>query len=144
MKRIALLASFLLLPVMAASPEPLPAGMRVAEAIVFKNGLSFVTKQGPLVFRDGQARVSPAPEALLGTLWVAAGERRIDSVRASKEVVQVEGDAPSLAALLDANVGKKVSLLIDDREYTGKLLEAPETLCCCRATEKCTPSLGTA
>lgn len=123
MKRTALFASLFMLPVLAALQE-----LRVAEVIVFKNGLSFVTRQGPLVFRDGEARVAPAPDALLGTLWIAAGERRIDGARASREETRVESDASSLAALLDANAGKKVSLLVDDREYTGKLVAAPAAL----------------
>lgn len=123
MKRIALLASLLVLPVIAVSQE-----LRVTEAIVFKNGLSFVTRQGPLAFKDGEARIVPAPDALLGTLWIAAGERRVDGARASKEEVQVESEATSLAALLDVNAGRKVSLLIDDREYTGKLVQSPAPL----------------
>ena len=127
MKRAALLASFVLLPVLAASPRP-PSETRVTEAIVFKNGLAFLTREGTLTFQEGEARVAPAPDALLGTLWIAAGERRIDAVRASNEVTKVESDATSIAALLDANAGRKVILLLDDREYTGTLLESPAPL----------------
>jgi hypothetical protein len=127
MKRLSLLACFVLLPVVAASPEP-PAELRATDAIVFKNGLAFVTREGALSFRAGQARIAPAPDALLGTLWIAAGERRIDAVRASKEDVRVEVDATSVDALLDANVGNDVTLRIDDREHTGKLLAAREAL----------------
>ena len=127
MKRIALLASFALLPVVAASPEP-SNELRVTAAIVFKNGLSFVTRQGTITFRDGEAKIVPAPEALLGTLWVAAGQRQIGVVRAMKETVGVESEATSVAALLDANVGKKVTLLVEDREHTGTLLAAPAEL----------------
>jgi hypothetical protein len=123
MKRIALLLSLVLLPVAGSSQE-----IPVREAVVFKNGLAFVTRQGTVVFRDGEARLAPAPDALLGTLWVGTGERQLDAVRASKEIMQVDGDATSIAALLDANVGKKVSLLIDDREHTGTLLQSPASL----------------
>lgn len=125
MKKTALLAFFFLLPVVAAAPTPPASELPVAEAIVFKNGLGFVTRQGTLSFRDGEARVAPAPEALLGTLWITAGNRRIDSVRASKETIQVESAATSVVALLDANAGRRVTLLVDDREYTGKLLAVP-------------------
>jgi len=63
MKRVVLLSFFFLLPVVAASPEP-PDEMRVTEAIVFKNGLSFVTREGALAqaaeadarFRSGTPR----------------------------------------------------------------------------------------
>ena len=121
MKRIALLVLFLAVPVPAQAPRDLP----VDEVIVFKNGLAFVSKQGRLDFRGGEARVTPVPEALLGTLWIAAGDRAIDSVRASTETAGVESAATSIGALLDANVGRVATLLVDDREYTGKLLAAP-------------------
>ena len=101
--------------------------MSVAEAIVFKNGLAFMTRQGTLSFRDGEARVAPAPEALLGTLWITAGRREIDVVRASKEQLRVESAAASVGALLDANAGRIATLLVEEREYTGKLLAAPES-----------------
>lgn len=122
MKKIALLALLLGLPVVAAEPS---GGMPVSEAIVFKNGLAFVTREGSLTFRDGEATVAPAPEALLGTLWITAGDRTIDFVRASHETVQTETAATSVAALLDANAGKTATLLIGDREYSGKLLAVP-------------------
>jgi len=101
--------------------------MSVTEAIVFKNGLAFVTRQGTLSFRDGEALVTPAPEALLGTLWINAGRREIDVVRALKEPIKVESAATSVAALLDANAGRIATLLVEEREYTGKLLAAPES-----------------
>ncbi|HEY0373014.1 MAG TPA: hypothetical protein VGD79_13500 [Thermoanaerobaculia bacterium] len=123
MKHLALLVFLAVLPVLAQVPGELP----VAEAIVFKNGLAFVTRQGPLAFHDGEARV-PAPDALLGTLWVAAGDRTIDAVRAFNETVGVDGAATSIGALIDANIGRIATLLVDDREYTGKLLAAPEAL----------------
>lgn len=122
MKRMALLLS-LVLSLAAIAQE-----ISVREAVVFKNGLAFVTRQGTVAFRDGEARVAPAPDALLGTLWVGAGERPIDGVRAFKEDAPVDAEATSVAALLDANVGRKVSLLIDDREYTGTLVKAPPSL----------------
>ncbi len=124
MKRIGLLVTLFILPVLAASPES-PSELRVTEAIVFKNGLAFMTREGTLSFRDGEARVAPAPEASLGTLWIAAGDRRVDLVRASKEMVDVESAATSINALLDANAGRRVTLTIQDREHTGKLLAAP-------------------
>ncbi|HEV7240778.1 MAG TPA: hypothetical protein VGQ36_16180 [Thermoanaerobaculia bacterium] len=124
MKQLAPLVFVLALPLLAATPES-PGEIPVAEAIVFKNGLAFLTRQGPLTFRDGQAIVAPAPEALLGTLWIAAGNRRIDVVHASKEAITVESVATSVTALLEANAGRMVTLLVDDREYTGKLLAVP-------------------
>lgn len=118
MKKFALL-------LMAFCGLTVTAEVPVTEAIVFKNGLAFVSREGTLSFRDGEARVAPAPEALLGTLLISVGSRDLDEVRAAKEMIPVESAATSIAALLEANPGRRVTLRIDDREYTGKLLAAP-------------------
>ena len=122
MKR--LVVSLFLLTGVAAAPQP-QVDLPVTEAIVFKNGLAFMTREGTLAFRNDTARVAPAPDALLGTLWIAAGDRVVDVVRASKEDWSSESAATTVAALIDANPGKVATLLVDDRVYTGKLLAAP-------------------
>ena len=54
------------------------------------------------------------------------GRREIDVVRALREQIKVESAAASVGALLDANAGRIATLLVDERECTGKLLAAPE------------------
>ncbi|HYM62505.1 MAG TPA: hypothetical protein VEZ11_16605, partial [Thermoanaerobaculia bacterium] len=124
MKRWA--APFLLvisLPMIAAEPA---REMRVTGAIVFKNGLAFLTREGTLAFADGSARIAPAPAPLLGTLWIAAGTRAIDEVRATNEIREVMRPAASVADLLDANTGKLATIRVGDREYTGAIMRAPQ------------------
>jgi hypothetical protein len=118
MKRCAFFVTLALLPIVAA------AQLRVTRAVVFKNGLAFLMREGTLTFADGRAQVAPAPQALLGTLWITAGGRAIDEVRATKETQETTEPVTSIAALLDANVGKVATLRIGDAEYTGTLLKS--------------------
>lgn len=88
-----------------------------------------MTHEGTIALREGAARVAPAPEVLLGTLWLAAGERRIDLVRALSEDVVVQSETMSIADLVDANAGENRRACASTiREYVGKLLEAPAQL----------------
>ncbi len=121
MKRIVLLS---LLAAFAAFGE---TQTRVTSAVVFKNGLAFVTREGTLAYSAGRASLSPIPDALLGTLWIAADGRTIDEVRASKDALISSRGAATIDDLLEANVGKQATIRVGDREYTGTLLKSPAT-----------------
>ncbi|HEX7153008.1 MAG TPA: hypothetical protein VF618_16090 [Thermoanaerobaculia bacterium] len=121
MKHLLALLSLLTFPVFAAEPQPLPAN----GAVVFKNGLAFVTREGTLPFKAGEARLTPAPSALLGTLWISAAGRPLDEVRAAKETRETQQAATTIAALLEANIGRTVTVRIGDREYTGTIVKPP-------------------
>lgn len=54
-----------------SNPQPLPKTVAVA---AFKNGLAFVVRQGTVRLQSGAARITPIPNATLGTLWLAPGE----------------------------------------------------------------------
>lgn len=55
----------------SGNPQPLPKTVAVA---AFKNGLAFVVRQGTVQLQSGAGRISPIPNATLGTLWLAPGE----------------------------------------------------------------------
>jgi hypothetical protein len=55
----------------AEAPQPLPKTVAVA---AFKNGLAFVVRQGSLELHSGVGRMSPIPNATLGTMWLAPRE----------------------------------------------------------------------
>lgn len=55
----------------SSSPQPLPKTVAVA---AFKNGLAFVVRQGTVRLQGGAGRITPIPNATLGTLWLAPGE----------------------------------------------------------------------
>jgi hypothetical protein len=105
----------------AEPPRPLPAN----GAVVFKNGLAFVTREGTLPFQAGEARLTPAPSALLGTLWITAAGRPVDEIRAASQTRETQQITTTIAALLDGNPGRAVTIRVGDREYTGTLLKTP-------------------
>jgi hypothetical protein len=125
MREASWFALFLVASSMSAGEAAAQTEMRATRAIVFKNGLAFVTREGTLLFRDGATRVAPAPPALLGTLWIGAGGRVIDEVRAAKEERQTTQRATSIGALLEANTGKVATIRVGESDYTGTLLSAP-------------------
>lgn len=119
MKRVACLLLVSLSLVAAEAPRQTT---RVTGAIVFKNGLAFITREGSVPFVNGTASISPLPEAFLGTFWVQANGRTIDELRASKESYDTPRNAVSIADLIDANVGKAATIRVDKRDYSGTLL----------------------
>lgn len=105
----------------------LSADTRVTNAVVFKNGLAFMTREGNVAFSGGVARVWPVPDALLGTLWVGASGRTIDEVRAVKESHTGEV-VDSIPELIDANVGRAAVLTVGNRDYSGTLMRSTTPL----------------
>ena len=53
------------------APQDLPKTVAVA---AFKNGLAFVVRQGTIHLQSGIGKITPIPNATLGTLWLAPGE----------------------------------------------------------------------
>src|SRR5262249_25483714 len=82
-----------------ATPQPLPKTVAVA---AFKNGLAFVVRQGTVRLQSGAGRITPIPNATLGTLWLAPGEANtsLDEVVAYRYNVTGERPLQSIAELL--------------------------------------------
>ena len=112
-------------------PQDLPKTVALA---AFKNGLTFVVRQGSVRLQAGVGRVTPIPNATLGTLWLAPGEpgASVDEVIAYHYNVSGERNLASLAELLQANAGKTVTVTysMNMKEYTGEIvgLSAPEPI----------------
>ncbi len=88
---------------------------------VFKNGKSFVVKEGKVPTTDNVYTLTKIPDALFGTLWFVA-ETNIMQVTSKLEVVDepVERKASSFTDLLYANKGKQITLTTqDDKTYVG-------------------------
>ena len=104
-------------------PQPLPKTVAVA---AFKNGLAFVVRQGEVQLQSGTGRITPIPNATLGTLWLAPGETNtsLDEVVAYRYNVVGERQLQSLAEVLQANVGKSVTVTysLNMKEYTGEIV----------------------
>src|SRR5215510_15359916 len=78
------------------SPQPLPKTVAVA---AFKNGLAFVVREGTVRLQSGAGRITPIPNATLGTLWLAPGEANtsLDEVVAYRYNVTGERPLQSIA-----------------------------------------------
>lgn len=105
------------------TPQELPRTVAVA---AFKNGLAFVVRQGFVRLESGVGRITPIPNATLGTLWLAPGEAgsSLDEVLAYHYNVAGERSMASLAEVLQANVGKTVTVTysMNMKDYTGEIV----------------------
>jgi hypothetical protein len=103
------------------TPQDLPRTVAVA---AFKNGLAFVVRQGNVRLQSGVGRVTPIPNATLGTLWLAPGESgtSLDEVVAYHYNVAAERYLPWLAEVLQANAGKTVVVTYNMKDYTGEIV----------------------
>jgi hypothetical protein len=112
----------------APLPQPLPRTVAVA---AFKNGLAFVVRQGTVQLQSGTGRITPIPNATLGTLWLAPGETgtSLDEVVAYRYKVPAERQLQSLAEVLQTNIGKTVTVTysMNMKDYTGEIVGVRES-----------------
>jgi len=110
----------------ADAPGPLPKTVAVA---AFKNGLAFVLRQGEIPLSAGVGRLSPVPNATLGTLWLAPAnlEARIDEIVAYRYNIPGQRPIPSIGEVLRANAGKTVTITYQMKEYTGEVIGLKDT-----------------
>jgi hypothetical protein len=110
----------------ADSPSPLPKTLAVA---AFKNGLAFVLRQGEVPLSSGVGRITPIPNATLGSLWISPNTpgSKLDEVVAYRYNIAGERTISSLGEILRANVGKTITVTYQAKEYTGEVvgLRAP-------------------
>ncbi len=120
-----------------ASADPTTATLEdlpVREVTVFKDGHAFVTHEGQLKIKDGAVVFEHVPEPVLGAFWPYARGRRVtlESVVASKQEVVERRTAITLPELIRANVGKRITLVLNwsvndtPVEVAGKNLGIPE------------------
>jgi hypothetical protein len=102
-------------------PQDLPKTVAVA---AFKNGLAFVVRQGMIHLQSGVGRITPIPNATLGTLWLAPGESgaSLDEVLAYHYNVAAQHNMLSLEEVLLANAGKTVTVTYNNKDYTGEIV----------------------
>jgi hypothetical protein len=99
--------------------------LKTAAVAAFKNGLAFVVKQGDVHLEAGVGNVEPAPNATLGSLWIAPNDpgTSLDQVVARRNRVLVQQNLTALADVLLANAGKVVTVVDSaQKEYTGEIV----------------------
>lgn len=110
----------LCLPVMAAADAAQPAAslenLPIRAVSIFKDGHALLLHRGKVRLDDrGEAVIDGVPKPVLGTFWAGAVSPglHLSRVTASEQRVEKPIPASSIGELLQANVGKKVSLIVD-------------------------------
>jgi hypothetical protein len=90
-----------------------------------------MVRQGEVPLTGGSGRISPIPNATLGTLWLSTStpDSRLDEVVAYRYSIAGERVIPSIGEILQANAGKTVTIDYQMKEYTGEVVglrNAPE------------------
>ena len=98
-------------------------------AALFKNGLAFVQRTGSAPPDSAQARIDALPVPTHGTFWVTAANGAPALVAAiARKTERVERvAATNMMELLQANVGRKLTLFLGEKEtLAGTLVSMPE------------------
>ena len=100
------------------------AVLKTTSVAAFKNGLGFFVRQGTAHLSSGQARIPFVPQATLGTLWLAPNDpgTSIEELVAYKYKVSKERGVTTIEELLRNDTGKTVTILYNNKEYTGQVL----------------------
>lgn len=113
--------------------SPLPVLKTAPKTVaVFKNGLGFIIKEGEVDLKDGWAITEDVPKATLGTIWIGVLDKGsvLEEVIAMRKDETKEREVTSIEEFLEANVGKRVAVVVDGQTIEGviKLIPAePET-----------------
>ncbi len=75
-----------------------------------KNNQSLVYKYGKVPVRNSRYETKELPDALFGTFWITSAADELASVFSRQDSVEVKETANDNVALLQANLGKKVTL----------------------------------
>ena len=111
-----------LLPVLAAPPAY--AKTHIVSASIFKNDYALVTRRID-VPASGAVLLDVLPRSTLATLWFeSSGGLQMRSITASDVIVERSSPIGDTLALLQANVGKKVTLTFSGNRpsVTGKII----------------------
>jgi len=100
---------------------------------IFKNGQSFVVKEGSVSTTDKVYTMDDLPKASFGTLWFTGLQADVAKVVSRQEASYeaVERKAIGFAELLYANKGKRITLTTaDDKSFTGTVedFDLPEEI----------------
>lgn len=109
-----------------ALAEPITLDAKPQTVSMFKNGLAMVTTKAEIP--EAGAYQLPAPQARYGSLWLNWSDGlTLKDIMATEVEHTDSSDALNLTDLLRANVGKSLSIRLneDDAWITGKLIAMP-------------------
>ena len=96
--------------------------LKTKSVSIFKNGKSFVIKEGNVSTNNNIYTLQDVPNALFGTLWFISQQSNILQVTSKREKVDIpsERKASRFVDLMYANKGKTFTLTTqDDKTYVG-------------------------
>lgn len=105
------------------------AESRVTSAALFKNGFAFVRRRAESPAGARSVRLGPLPIPVHGSFWIAGDPAhvKVGPATARKDRLTERAPALSVEELLRANVGRKLTLFLSDKEsLTGTLTAMPE------------------
>ncbi len=99
---------------------------RVRSAALFKNGLAFVRREGSIPAGAQSLRIEPLPVPVHGTFWIAAdpARARLGPALARKTEVRERFSAFTMEDLLRANVGRRVTLVMGEKDSVEGTIES--------------------
>jgi len=113
----------------AGDGAPAPAAVTVEKVALFKDGTAFLIAGATLPAGAATVALGPLPVPVHGTFWVSYGpEVALRGLVAAQEETAVPVAVESMAQLLHANAGRRVTLRVGpgDRDVvTGTVLAAP-------------------
>ncbi|MFH1740276.1 MAG: hypothetical protein ABIH23_14805, partial [bacterium] len=130
-KLVAVSLAVLLFVVVSVPAEETPAVTNLtAEPVhiaMFKNGVGLVVAHIELPAPTGQYRVSPLPDATLGSFWVSWPDSlELTGIKATQAETMKRIPAASVQELLEANIGQTVDVRIQDVWHRVKILDIPK------------------
>src|SRR5687768_13449602 len=113
---------FMLLPIYAPAPDPVQLTTRVVEAAVFKSGLVYLTREAMIPAGKATYKLDTIPTAIDGTFWYGSPDGLVvTDLRTSLKLVDKKdvSDPKTISQYLFANVGKRVTLVVEQNEKTA-------------------------
>ena len=111
--------------ILACSVVALVCQMAVAQTLpvrtvtVFKNNQSLLYKSGKVPVKNGAYQTKDLPDALFGTFWVTSPTNDLASVFSRQDSVEVKVSGNDNVGLLQANIGKTVTLWLTNFSNVG-------------------------
>lgn len=106
----------------ASETAPTEIELQTKRIALFKNGFGIVTGQAKLPDQPGAVRITPLPQATLGSFWLNWNKQtQVSQIIARTVETSEDQPARSIPELLRANAGKTVRLKIGDEWLTGKV-----------------------
>lgn len=126
---VCLMMSSAIEPASAQDSEVTPAAVELSpqRVTLFKNGYGIVLSKTTLPGEAGPVRIDALPKSTLGSFWLGwDSAMELADIVARHAEVSEEKPAATIQRMLEANIGKQVSVKVGDDWISGQLIAMPE------------------